>query len=222
MNMKENLRKFIIYKVQNKLNGDTYIGATTKSVNDRKLDHIQKANNGESTKFYVAIRTYDASAFNWEQIDTASSLDELAQKEKQYITEFKSKEEGYNSDEGGGFQKTIYQYNLEDGSLINTYDCLTDAGNAVNATKQCISKACLSVNHTYRGFYWSYDYKEPFIPKIDERKKEVLQYSLEGHLLSKYLSVADASKQTGVVCTSIAKVCRGERKSAGGFVWSYN
>jgi hypothetical protein len=213
--------KGIIYKAQNIENGIVYIGATTDSMDQRKLDHIERAIRGETGKFQEAISTYGAGAFSWEQIDTASSIDELAYKEKQYIYEYKAKEEGYNSDEGGGFKKTVYQYKLQDGSLINFYDCLQDAGNAVNATKQDISRACLSVNQTFKGFYWSYEYLEPFKSKNDKRKKEVFQYSIDGKFIAKYNSVAEASRQTGLSKTCISRVCRGERERSKGFIWKY-
>ena len=77
----------IIYKATNSVNGFVYVGATTKTIRDRKKDHLSKATSGESGKFQEAISTYGAEAFFWEQIDTASSIDELALKEKQYIQE---------------------------------------------------------------------------------------------------------------------------------------
>ena len=217
----ERENNYIIYKAQNIINGQIYVGVTTNSIHQRKLDHTERANRNEFGKFQEAISTYGAEAFIWEQVDTASSTDELAKKEKAYIYEYNSKEYGYNSDEGGGFKKTVYQYNILDGSLIKTYNCLTDAGNAVNATKQGMSAACLSVNQTFGGYYWSYEYKEPFKPNQDARKKEVLQYSLGGMLLSKYTSVAEASRLTGMSKTCIARVCRGERLQSGGFIWKY-
>lgn len=213
---------YIIYKAVNTQNNQIYIGATTNTIHQRKLDHIERALRSEEGKFQQAISTYGAGSFEWEQVDTASTLDELAQKEKQYIITFNSKADGLNSDEGGGIKKTVYQYNIKDGSLVSSYNCLKDAGNAVNAMKQSISRACLSVNQTYRGFYWSYSYKEPFIPVVDDRKKNVLQYTIHGHLLAEYESVAEASRQTKLNKSSISKVCRGERMSAGGFVWRYN
>jgi len=212
----------IIYKATNSVNGFVYVGATTKTIRDRKKDHLSKATSGESGKFQEAISTYGAEAFFWEQIDTASSIDELALKEKQYILESNSKEEGYNSDSGGGFKKTVYQYSIEDGRIVNSYDCLTDAGNVVNATKQRISSACLSVNNTYGGYFWSYEFKEPFIPTIDKRSKKVLQLNLEGESMNIFNSVAEASRVTEINKTGIAKVCRGERKKSGGYIWKYN
>jgi hypothetical protein len=45
--------------------------------------------------------------------------------------------------------------------------------------------------------------------------------TLEGEFLTEYKSVSEASKLTGCNRTSIAKVCRGERKSCGGYNWKY-
>lgn len=211
----------IIYKVTNNETNKVYIGATTKSIEDRKQDHIQKSATGNDIKFHNAINTYGTDSFHWVQIDTASNADELAKKEIQYINEFNSLEQGYNSDKGGGFKKTIYKYNL-DGSLNSTFDNLTDAGKSINVRKQDISRACWSINHTLGGYLWSYEYEEPFIPRIDNRKKEVLQYNLNGNLLARYVSASEASRKTGISKTCITRCCRGERIFSGGFLWKYS
>ena len=74
--------KGIIYKVTNTKNGKLYLGATRDSLQERQRDHTKRANRGEQNKFHNAISTYGADAFKWEQIDTANSINELAQKEK--------------------------------------------------------------------------------------------------------------------------------------------
>lgn len=212
---------YIIYKAQNLENGLVYIGATTKGIDVRRKDHIKKSNSENRNEFQEAISTYGAEAFIWEEIDTATSADELAQVEQKYIYEYNSKKEGYNESIGGEFQKTVYQYSIDDGSLVEKYDCLENASNAVNANKQQMSKVCLSVNKYYRGFYWSYVYNEPFELTIDERKKKVGQFREDGVHLKTFNSVSEANKHTQINKTSIAKVCRGERKFAGGFYWKY-
>lgn len=133
----------IVYKVTNKETDEVYIGITTKSVEERKKDHYQKSSINQQRKFYKAIGTYSPDAFTWEQIDTAANKDELAKKEKNYILKYNSKEAGYNSDEGGGIQKTVYKYDLE-GNYIGSYECLKNAGESVGVKKQQISRACLS------------------------------------------------------------------------------
>ena len=62
---------------------------------------------------------------------------------------------------------------------------------------------------------------DTFIPQKDVRRKIVQQYSLEGEFINEYKSVSEASKQTNFNKTSIAKVCRGDRKSCGGYYWKF-
>jgi len=127
----------------------------------------------------------------------------LAEKEREYIVKYNSKEEGYNSDCGGGLKKSVYQYSL-DGNLIAEYESLSCAANAVNADKRTISSSCLGYNKTCKGYYWSYLFKDEF--KVsDNRKKEVSQYDLEGNLLAKYISASEASRKTGVSKSCITK-----------------
>ena len=74
--------KGVIYKVTNKETGEVYIGATTNSIHQRKLDHTERSNRGKQGYFHEAIATHGSEAFNWEQIDTANSTDELAKRKK--------------------------------------------------------------------------------------------------------------------------------------------
>lgn len=212
--------KNIIYKVTNTKTNESYIGVTTKSLYSRKKDQIEKSRSNRKTKFYTAIATYGADAFIWEQIDSANSINELAKREKEYILKYNSKEEGYNSDNGGGIKKTIYRYDL-DGNLLDTFDCLNKASEVVNTHKKVISRVCLSKIKRFNNYYWSYDYVEKFIPKTDSRKKKVFQFSRDGEFINEFDSVSEASKLTGYNKSSIAKVCRGERKHCCNYYWEY-
>ena len=219
--MENTNNNYIIYKVQNMITGESYIGATTKSIEDRKADHLQKSNKKVGSYFQEAIGTYGPEAFSWEQIDTASNIDELASKEIKYISEYDSLENGYNGDSGGGFKKTIYKYNL-DGSLSESFENLTLASETIGVRKQDICRACWNVNNTLGGYLWSYQYKEKFIPEPDNRKKEVIQHSLNGNVLASYISASEASRKTGISKTCITRCCREERKQSGGFFWKYS
>lgn len=218
--MNKNYNNYIIYKAQNTFTGEVYIGATTKSIEERKIDHIQKANNEIGSYFQEAIATYGSDAFLWEQIDSASSNDELASKEIKYISEYDAFNNGLNGDRGGGIKKTVYKYNL-DGFLNDKYEDLTVASNTINVRKQDVSRACWGVNNTLGGYFWSYEYIEPFVPKSDSRRKGVSQYDLDGNVLAHYLSASEASRETGISKTCITRYCRGERKHAGGLFWKY-
>lgn len=90
----------IIYTVTHKNSGATYVGVTTKSIEERKQDHLQKARNGTGHYFQEAIATHGPDAFRWEQVDTAQDLEELARKEREYIVSCNARKEGYNRDSG--------------------------------------------------------------------------------------------------------------------------
>ena len=217
--MKMEIKNYIIYKAQNTLTGECYIGATTKSIEERKQDHLQKASSGSSLKFHYAISTTGADNFKWEQLDTASNTNELAEKETKYIYEFKAQEEGYNGDSGGGFQKLVYQYN-EDGILIETYNSLTEIKETLGIDKQRISNACLN-STMYDGSFWSYRLLEKIVAKTDLRIKAVNQYSLNQEFIENFKSASEASRLSGISKSCITKCCRGERKTSGGFIWNY-
>lgn len=214
-------KEFKIYKAENVENGWVYIGSTTSTIEERKKDHLQKANKGTGYEFQNDINTYGEEAFKWEQIDSAVNYNELAKKEKEYIIKYDSLDNGYNADRGGGFKKTIYQYSIDNGQLIDEYTCLDNAAIVVNSTKQHISRACLSVNSIYKGFYWSYDEVQSFIPKKDKRRKKVLYYDFTAETTQEFKSVAEASKFTGVSKSCIARFCRGDRKPPNEVHWEY-
>jgi hypothetical protein len=199
--------------------GETYIGATTRSIDERKADHLQKAKKGTGSLFQEAIGTYGLEAFTWEQIDTATDANELAKKERQYIIQYNSKDSGYNSDSGGGFMKTVYQYN-DEGLLITSYNSLKEVETALNYDKRRISSACINAT-LWKGFYWSYSQDCTFKISTDSRKRKVFQYNYNGELIAEFVSVADASRITGVSKSCISRCCRGERRSSSGFIWTY-
>ena len=211
----------IIYVVKNKVTGDYYVGATTASLEIRKKDHIQKANKGVGHYFHDAITRYSPETFEWQQIDTAASIEELAKKERNYIEFFDAMKSGYCSDSGGGFKKPVFQYSVIDGSYINAFDSITEAAEIFKISKKAISRACHNINKAYAGFLWSYDLVKCLKPKADKRKREVLQLDMDGNIISKYISVAEASRQTRINKSSISKCCRGEREYAEGYIWIY-
>lgn len=211
----------VIYRIVHKESGKSYVGSTTRNLKTRLKEHIKDAENNSPYPIHQAIATYGTEAFKYEQIDTASSIDELAAMEKNYIVKYNTQDNGYNVDSGGGFMKTVYQYDISTGRLLNTFSCLEEAAETINCGKQSISRACLKSTNTYRGFYWSYNYDEPFCPGKDRRLKEVVQIDQFNNWVATYKSVSEASRKTGIYKSCIAKVCRGERRQTNGFIFRY-
>ena len=52
-------------------------------------------------------------------------------------------------------------------------------------------------------------------------KKAVVQFAKNGDLVSQWDSVLRVSSELGIPQSNIISVCKGKRKSAGGFIWAY-
>ena len=87
-------------------NGKHYIGITVRELEQRKKEHKRYAKNGDTTYVYNALRKYEMmDIFDLIEIDTANTLEELYDKEINYIKEYNSyykDGKGYNMTYGGG------------------------------------------------------------------------------------------------------------------------
>lgn len=89
-----------VYKITNDINDKMYIGQTIKPIEERFKRHINSAINNElDTHFARAIRSIGAEHFKIELIDTASSQEELTEKEYYWIHFYNATNKGYNETE---------------------------------------------------------------------------------------------------------------------------
>lgn len=51
--------------------------------------------------------------------------------------------------------------------------------------------------------------------------KAVIQYTPDGVFIAEYFSIYEAGRVTEIDPSHICKVCRGKRKTAGGYIWLY-
>lgn len=56
-------------------------------------------------------------------------------------------------------------------------------------------------------------------PKIT---KKVFQYDLQGKFIKEWISATEVQRQLGIKRPLIVRVCKGRRKSTGGFIWKYD
>jgi group I intron endonuclease len=106
MNLKE--RGFvIIYKITNNINGRIYIGQTIRSITQRFTAHCTK--NGSRSYIGKAIKAHGRDNFSIEQIDSASTIEELNNKEVYWIAYYNSTDLsiGYNLAYGGDNRKML-------------------------------------------------------------------------------------------------------------------
>jgi len=98
----------LIYKITNLINNKIYIGQTVRSLQDRFRGHINQAESNKKSKDKMvlcrAIQKYGKDNFIIEEIDKASSQEELNDLEIYYICKYDSlakNGKGYNIAKGG-------------------------------------------------------------------------------------------------------------------------
>lgn len=55
----------------------------------------------------------------------------------------------------------------------------------------------------------------------NHRSQAVNQYDLNGNFIARYDTLTEASQKTGADISKICAVCKGRRKTTGGYVWEY-
>lgn len=91
----------LIYKITNLINGKIYVGQTTRTLEERKWQHINSAKKGCKTHLYSAIRKYGVDQFKFEKICDVDNLEDLNVLERYYIAKYNCIKAGYNMVDGG-------------------------------------------------------------------------------------------------------------------------
>lgn len=94
-----NMKSGIIYMATNKMNGKSYIGQTTKKMEERRTEH-KLSKKYYHTKFYDALEKFGWENFEWKVLyETSEEMLDLA--EILSIYTYNTFYEGYNSTLGG-------------------------------------------------------------------------------------------------------------------------
>jgi hypothetical protein len=125
----------LVYKATNTISGKVYIGITTKELDTRIGEHIEKSKRGgKLSVFHNALVAYNYE-FEWEVIDYEDeSAEDLLEKEVFYIdyynTYYKAKDSmGYNMTLGG--QGTFGYGKLEIGQVIKIKEMIRDVDDSL-------------------------------------------------------------------------------------------
>jgi hypothetical protein len=118
-----------------------------------------------------------------------------------------------------------YDFNL---NKINTFESLNMAEKTTTVNSNSISKVCRKLIKQAGGYFWTFaDDVNALIginPNnyfVHKKSKIIIRLTLGGIKIDKFLSVSEASKQTGVNRQSINDACMGEYKQAGGYLWKF-
>ena len=88
----------IIYKVENIITTECYIGQTKKRLCERKRDHVYEAfGRKREDKFHSALREFGLNNFRWDIVGEYNSYKRLTEAENEAIQFYNSIKYGYNT-----------------------------------------------------------------------------------------------------------------------------
>ena len=118
-------------------------------------------------------------------------------------------------------KSNVIQYSI-DGQKLNTFFSIREAAKSVNIHPSSITHACRGKTKTSGGFVWRYEDDAPPREKVKCGViRRVEQLSLKDEPIKVWDSISDASRELKIGNSHITSVCKGNRKSTGGFSWRY-
>lgn len=127
-----------------------------------------------------------------------------------------------NKTGGSNAERKISQYTL-DGVYIRTYPSIEKAAMYLGVTAENISSVLRGKSHIANGYQWiDYNGKRFINPYIKKRLTSVIQYTMDGVLIKRYNSIAEASRMTNSRAAHIHSCCNKLRLSTNGFKWTYD
>ena len=119
--------------------------------------------------------------------------------------------------------RKVAQIDLNSGEIVNTYSSITEAERVANTNN--ISNCCNNKNKSSGGYGWVFLEDVDNI-NINQFKKNttgrsVCQYNKNNDQINEFESMHEAERETGIGYRQIFKVCKGQRKTAGGYIWKY-
>lgn len=208
----------IVYKATNTLNGKSYIGITTKDLEKRKSEHIEKAKRGgKLSVFHNALVSYNYD-FEWEVIDFEyESTEGLLNKEKDYIkfynTFYKAeKSMGYNMTLGGegtfGFGK------INEEQVIRIKEMIRDVDDTLVNIALELDVPVSTVRAIYQGDSWTHIDVDGFSPRMERIYKHWIpeeKIKLTKELLMENKdSYRKIGKYVGIDCVTVLRIAKGE------------
>ena len=186
---------YTVYQHKNLRNGKSYIGMTSLEPKKRWENGLSGYRNNQ--QMYNDIKNSDWNT-DWEH---------------NIIRQFENKQEALKYE---AFLIAML------GTVRNGYNTSAYASHSCKHSEE--SKRKMSEAKTGENNYWyGKHHSEESKQKMAENRpsKLVLQFSKDGEFIAEYSSIHEAERHTGLSASNICKCCRGERKSAGGFIWRY-
>lgn len=239
----------IIYKIENTVNHHVYIGQTIDKegfngryrLHGKGIERVynyciskKKSNLYYNVYLFKAIEKYGFDAFVVDEVfDTASTFDELNDKEAFYVKQFDSYYNDYNLTFGGDNKSghetphgkdrkdsiRVCQISL-DSELIKVWDSFGDIQRELGISKGSIANVCIGRNKTAGGFVWVYE--KDYDPNKDYSRtprdrtnsmKIILWIDKDNNILREFCSGLEASEELGISKQEVSKICLHQRKT---------
>lgn len=224
-------------------NGKHYVGVTTTSFEERKRSHLSHRNTSKYAVHH-ALQKYLGKEV-WEVIDSADTREELEQKEKNYIKEYRShiSENGYNLTRGGdgvsGYDYSPEQ-KLENSKIKKAF--FSDEENRAELSRKIKAvhedNPHLAREHSEfqkRRFEDEEERKKVAdgmraflsddealrVHSIQRGAKEFSVYEKEGAFVGSWLTLSQCARDLDLNPGHISHCLKGKRKSHKGFVFIY-
>lgn len=198
-------KKGTIYSVLCKINNKRYIGQTVRNVSERWKEHISDSKNHPRTSLHKAIAKYSPSMFVVRVIEEDISINNLDEREKYWISEFDTFNNGYNLTDGG---QGIGQRDLSEESR----DKIKQANFGNVKSTECIEK--VREAHKSSGNYP----KNPEGGRLHSKQKVRGTHIQTGEIIE-FDSIKEAADAIGIKYPNICACFRGRQKQSGGYKW---
>lgn len=207
------VKKMIIYKMHNCITGKDYIGQTTRSLEERTAEHIRH----NEIVVDKAISKYGIDNFIVEEIDSASTIEELNEKEIYWIKKYNSLvPNGYNQCIGGDNTCGFHHREESKRKMSETKSQIyVGEGNPFyNKTHSEESRKKMSDKR--KGMK---HLSEEQVARLRESHRMVSVKNIETGEI--FQSIKECAEKYHIPATHIVRVCKGKRKTAGGYHWQY-
>lgn len=220
------MKKYTVY-MHECPNGKKYIGITSMSPKKR-WDCGRGYKNNEY--FTRSINKYGWENFSHFILFSELSESEAKSKEIELIKKYKSNERefGFNISSGGESHSgtKISKSHKKAVSIANKGKIVSQETRKKlsESAKRYFSNPKTRENHgkcEIGKLNHRYGIKLTDEEKIARGARPVLQFTLQGEFVGRFISMHEASEKTKISRSTIKLCCSGKYKQAGGFVWKY-
>ena len=224
---------YIVYK-HTAPNNKVYIGITSKTAKERWRNGKGYAH---SEHFLNAINKYGWENIKHEVLFENLTQEEAEKKEVELIKKYKAtnREYGYNSDSGGN----VHRFHSEEtkrkisqahkgmkyGKDFSEKMSQIKKGNKNRLGKQLSEESKRKISQKNKGRFAgekNYFHSHLFFGKDNPNSKAVCKFDLDGNFIEKRECAQQFAREMGKLNAShIIQVCRGQRKTAYGYMWKY-